>query len=131
MAFDILNAPTYKYSKSAPSPKTWSQAKAESLAKADDVIEKAKSLENKDGRLPTGREEAGCWIRSDSEGSPYIGWKLGNKFVWFQDGQNLYSCSANWESDFRDLKKQVSDGVHDKAIEDCFNRADKRKTKSE
>lgn len=131
MAFDILNAPTYKYSKSAPSPKTWSQAKAESLAKADDVIEKAKSLENKDGRLPTGREEAGCWIRSDSEGSPYIGWKIGNKFVWFQDGQNLYSCSANWESDFRDLKKQVSDGVHDKAIEDCFNRADKRKTKSE
>ena len=131
MAFDILNAPTYKYSKSAPSPKTWSQAKAESLAKADDVIEKAKSLENKNGRLPTGREEAGCWIRSDSEGSPYIGWKIGNKFVWFQDGQNLYSCSANWESDFRDLKKQVSDGVHDKAIEDCFNRADKRKTKSE
>ena len=131
MAFDILNAPTYKYSKSAPSPKTWSQAKAESLVKADDVIEKAKSLENKDGRLPTGREEAGCWIRSDSEGSPYIGWKIGNKFVWFQDGQNLYSCSANWESDFRDLKKQVSDGVHDKAIEDCFNRADKRKTKSE
>ena len=131
MAFDILNAPTYKYSKSAPSPKTWSQAKAESLAKADDVIEKAKSLENKNGRLPTGREEAGCWIRSDSEGSPYIGWKIGNKFVWFQDGQNLYSCSANWESDFRDLKKQVSDGVHDKAIEDCFNRADKRKTKYE
>ena len=131
MAFDILNAPTYKYSKSAPSPKTWSQAKAESLAKADDVIEKAKSLENKNGRLPTGREEAGCWIRSDSEGNPYIGWKIGNKFVWFQDGQNLYSCSANWESDFRDLKKQVSDGVHDKAIEDCFNRADKRKTKSE
>ena len=131
MAFDILNAPTYKYSKSAPSPKTWSQAKAESLVKADDVIEKAKSLENKNGRLPTGREEAGCWIRSDSEGSPYIGWKIGNKFVWFQDGQNLYSCSANWESDFRDFKKQVSDGVHDKAIEDCFNRADKRKTKSE
>ena len=131
MAFDILNAPTYKYSKSAPSPKTWSQAKAESLGKADDVIEQAKSLENQTGRLPTGRDQAGCWIRSDSEGNPYIGWKIGNKFVWFQDGQNLYSCSANWESDFRDLKKQVSDGVHDKAIEDCFNRADKRKTKSE
>ena len=131
MAFDILNAPTYKYSKSAPSPKTWSQAKAERLAKADDVIEQAKKLENQNGRLPTGREEAGCWIRSDSKGNNVIGWKIGNKFVWFQDGQNLYRCSANWESDFRDLKKQVSDGVHDKAIEDCFNRPNKRKASSE
>ena len=95
------------------------------------VIEQAKSLENQTGRLPTGREQAGCWIRSDSEGNPYIGWKIGNKFVWFQDGQNLYRCSANWESDFRDLKKQVSDGVHDKAIEDCFNRPNKTKSSSE
>ena len=131
MAFDILTAPTYEYSKSKPSPKTWEQAKLESLAKADGVIEQAKRLENQNGRLPTGREEAGCWIRSDSKGNNVIGWKIGNKFVWFQGDNNLYKCSSNWESDFRDLKKQISEGKHDALIQECFNRPNKRKNKAE